>query len=94
MFLSKVEQAYMSGTREFTKAQARCIRYRINKKLKLLDRDAVSEFRDGGPADEPSSSSERKAEDLQPQFFFARSRTTFSRLCKASAFLLQEGALE
>ena len=32
--------------------------------------------------------SKRKAEDLQ-QLFFARRRTTFSRLCKASAFLLQ-----
>ena len=46
MFLSKTEQAYLSGTRDFTKAQARCIRYRINKKLKLLDRDAAAAFRD------------------------------------------------
>ena len=37
--LSKTEQAYLSRTRQFTKAQARCIRYRLNKKLK---RDAAS----------------------------------------------------
>ena len=56
MFLSKTEQAYLNGTSEFTKPQARSIRYRINKKLKLLGRDGVatgaapiaaSEFRDG-----------------------------------------------
>jgi|SRR5687767_3427961 hypothetical protein len=101
--LSKTEQAYLSGTREFTKTQQRYIRYRLNKKLKRLDdvdasilagksRDAAAAaaaFRDGGPDEPPSS--KRKAEDLQ---FFPRSRTTFSRLCKASAFLLQEGALE
>lgn len=37
-FLSLTEQAYL-GTREFTKAQQRYIRYRINKKLKLLSKE-------------------------------------------------------
>ena len=58
-FLSKVERAYLQGTTEFTKAQQRYIRYRLNKKLKLLDeelqifgilqqksRDAAAVFRD------------------------------------------------
>jgi hypothetical protein len=35
--LSPVEQAYLSGTREFTKAQQRYIRCRLRKKLRLLD---------------------------------------------------------
>jgi hypothetical protein len=34
--LSKTEIAFLSGSREFTKPQARCIRCRLNKKLKLL----------------------------------------------------------
>jgi hypothetical protein len=38
-FLSPVEQAYLSGNREFTKPQQRYIRYRINKKLRLLDEE-------------------------------------------------------
>lgn len=57
-FLSKTEVAYLSESREFTKAQQRCIRYRLNKKLRLLGvsnfsesvsdlRDAASELRDG-----------------------------------------------
>jgi hypothetical protein len=32
--LSKTELAYIQGSREFTKEQARVLRYRINKKLK------------------------------------------------------------
>jgi hypothetical protein len=35
--LSPVEQAYLSGTREFTKVQQRYIRCRLRKKLRLLD---------------------------------------------------------
>ena len=35
--LSPVEQAYLNGTREFTKAQQRYIRCRLKKKLRLLD---------------------------------------------------------
>lgn len=55
-FLSKTELAYVQRTKEFTKAQQRCIRYRLNKKLRLLGvngesmsefRDAASELRDG-----------------------------------------------
>lgn len=42
--LSPVEEAYLSGTREFTKSQQRYIRYRLRKKLKLIDesRDAAA----------------------------------------------------
>jgi hypothetical protein len=42
--LSPIEQAYLNGTREFTKAQQRYIRYRLKKKLRLLDesRDAAA----------------------------------------------------
>jgi hypothetical protein len=32
--LSKTELAFIQGSREFTKEQARVLRYRINKKLK------------------------------------------------------------
>jgi hypothetical protein len=35
--LSKTEIAFLSGSREFTKPQARCIRCRFNKKLKMLN---------------------------------------------------------
>jgi hypothetical protein len=37
MFLSKVEQAYLNGTREFTKPQIRYIKCRLKKKLQRLD---------------------------------------------------------
>jgi hypothetical protein len=47
VLLSKVEWAYLSGTREFTKAQQRCIRYRLRKKINRDRRDAASVFRDG-----------------------------------------------
>ena len=42
--LSRVEQAYLNGTRDFTKAQQRYIRYRLKKKLRLIDesRDAAA----------------------------------------------------
>jgi hypothetical protein len=42
--LSPVEEAYLNGTRDFTKAQQRYIRYRLKKKLRLLDesRDAAA----------------------------------------------------
>src|SRR5215210_364062 len=42
--LNPVEEAYLSGTRDFTKAQQRYIRYRLKKKLMLLDesRDAAA----------------------------------------------------
>jgi hypothetical protein len=62
VLLSKIERAYLSGTREFTKKQQRDIRYRLRKKLKTLgeelqpmgistattieSRDAAAEFRD------------------------------------------------
>ncbi len=39
VFLSPVEQAYLSGTREFTKPQIRYIRCRLKKKLRLLDEE-------------------------------------------------------
>jgi hypothetical protein len=39
-----VKQAFLNGTRNFTKAQQRYIRYRLKKKLRLLDesRDAAA----------------------------------------------------
>lgn len=37
--LSKVEQAYLSGTRDFTKSQQRYMRYRLRKKLRLLNEE-------------------------------------------------------
>ncbi len=42
--LSPEEKAYLSGTRDFTKAQQRYTRYRLKKKLRLLDesRDAAA----------------------------------------------------
>jgi hypothetical protein len=42
--LSPVEQAYLSGSREFTKPRSVYIRYRLKKKLRLLDesRDAAA----------------------------------------------------
>jgi hypothetical protein len=85
MFLSKTEQAYLSDKEQFSKIKQRYLRYRIRKKL-LRRNAAAATSRDGG-LELPSS--ERKAETLQQQIFFARSRTTFSRLCKVSAFLLQ-----
>ncbi len=44
MFLSKVEQAYLADKEQFSKTKQRYIRYRINKKLKMLDRDAAAAF--------------------------------------------------
>jgi hypothetical protein len=35
--LSPVEEAYLSGTRDFTKTHQRYICYRLKKKLRLLD---------------------------------------------------------
>jgi hypothetical protein len=44
------------------KPQARCIRYRLNKKLKKVNRDAAaSEFRDAAAAGLPRLSKERSA---------------------------------
>jgi hypothetical protein len=87
MFLSKTEQAYLADKEQFSKTKQRYIRYRINKKLRLLEsRDAAAATSRDSGLELPSS--ERKAESLQ-QIFFAGSRTTFSRLCKVSAFLLQ-----
>ena len=43
--LSPVEQSYLNGTRQFTKAQQRYIRYRLRKKLRAIDeqcRDAAA----------------------------------------------------
>lgn len=37
MLLSPVEQAYLSGTRDFTKPQIRYIKCRLKKKLQQLD---------------------------------------------------------
>ena len=47
MFLSKAERDYLSGSREFTNKQKRDIKYRLNKKLRLLNSDiaAISNFR-------------------------------------------------
>jgi hypothetical protein len=39
-FLSPVEQAYLNGTRDFTKAQRRYIRCRLKKKLRLLEEES------------------------------------------------------
>ena len=44
MFLSPIEQAYLKGTRQFTKPQQRYIRYRLNKKLRLLSEELTSSF--------------------------------------------------
>ena len=35
VILSKTERAYLNGEREFAKAQIRCIKSRLNKKLRL-----------------------------------------------------------
>ncbi len=35
VILSKTERAYLNGEREFTKAQIKCIKSRLNKKLRL-----------------------------------------------------------
>jgi hypothetical protein len=37
LLLSPVEQAYLSGTRDFTKPQIRYIKCRLKKKLRRLD---------------------------------------------------------
>ena len=42
MFLSKVEKAYLSGTKEFTKPQIRYIKCRLNKKLRHLNEELIS----------------------------------------------------
>ena len=42
MFLSPIEQAYLNGTRQFTKPQQRYIPYRLNKKLRLLSEELTS----------------------------------------------------
>jgi hypothetical protein len=52
MFLSPIEQAYLNGTRQFTKPQQRYIRYRLNKKLRLLSEELTS-F--GIPKEDPES---------------------------------------
>src|SRR5918999_514692 len=51
MFLSKAERDYLSGSREFINKQKRDMKYRLNKKLRLLNSDiaAISNFR--GPAE-------------------------------------------
>jgi|SRR5215218_10506165 hypothetical protein len=38
-FLSPVEQAYLNGTRDFTKAQRRYIKCRLKRKLRLLNEE-------------------------------------------------------
>ena len=42
--LSPIEEAYLNGTKDFTRAQQRYIRYRLKKKLRLLEvsRDAAA----------------------------------------------------
>jgi hypothetical protein len=40
--LSPVEQAYLNGTREFTKSQQRYIRCRLRKKLRVMGEDIAS----------------------------------------------------
>jgi hypothetical protein len=91
LLLSPVEQAYLSGTRDFTKPQIRYIKCRLKKKLRRLDEQGCNAAAMLQRLERGEPHCKRKAENLQ---FFERSRTTFSRLCKASAFLLQEGALE
>jgi hypothetical protein len=40
--LSETEQAYLNGTRAFTKAQQRYIRCRLKKKLRLVDEQSCN----------------------------------------------------
>jgi hypothetical protein len=40
--LSPVEQAYLSGTRDFTKPQQRYIKCRLKKKLRLLNEESCN----------------------------------------------------
>lgn len=40
--LSPVEQAYLDGTREFTKTQQRYIRCRLRKKLRLVNEQSCN----------------------------------------------------
>jgi hypothetical protein len=49
--LSKTELAFLSGSRQFTKPQTRCTRYRLNKKLKTLNDIDVSAFRDAAASE-------------------------------------------
>jgi hypothetical protein len=86
LLLSPVEQAYLNGTREFTKPQIRYIKCRLKKKLQRLDEQGSNAAAMLQRLEREEHSCKRKAERLQ---FFERSRTTFSRLCKVSAFLLQ-----
>jgi hypothetical protein len=56
VLLSKTEKAYLSGAREFTKAQRRCIKSRLNKKLRCLEEELrqlgnVAEYSSGGVAE-------------------------------------------
>jgi len=39
VILSKTERAYLNGEREFTKAQIRCIKSRLNKKVRLAEEE-------------------------------------------------------
>ena len=41
-FLNPIEEAYLSGMRDFTKVQQRYIRYLLKKKLRLLDKELTS----------------------------------------------------
>jgi hypothetical protein len=59
-FLSKVEQAYLQGTREFTKTHQRFIGYRINKKLRLPG----EEFQQLGIPDDIQTSSRIREDPL------------------------------
>jgi hypothetical protein len=42
VLLSRTEKAYLNGEREFTKAQIRCIKSRLNKKLRLAKEEIQS----------------------------------------------------
>ena len=77
--LSKTERAYLEGTREFTKPQARCIRYRLNKKLKVNRDAAASVFRD-------AAKDKRGEWEFRPIFIFgypetAKRRQKFEPTC-------------
>ena len=50
LLLSPTEQAYVNGTRDFSKAQQRYLGYRIKKKFSRLGVAAASECRDAAAA--------------------------------------------
>ncbi len=51
MLLSKTEKAYLSGNHNFSKRQQRDIRYRLRKKLTILNQELLIEENSGGVAE-------------------------------------------